>query len=215
MRVPFIKLIKKHLLLLLLGSLIQTCSVYASDCGQIGEGWTQAKLPIQKIEFCYPKQYLIQVENDDVFIVPKISSGHRQTFFSKNKLDLIFQGKRVLDPNDYVAHIKVGSGNLKTGYESERLFVRKNGVVHIRIGRIENPPPAKLISNVSWSGVESVVACSKSDEKGFHALAGECLWAVGSDTKHYFIFDTIGEHGTVDEEMEIIKSIRFISAYRK
>jgi len=206
------KSIKSRLLLVLLFCLCaEANNLYASDCSDFGMGWSQAKLAKPRIEFCYPSKYKIQVENDQVFIVPKISSKHRQTFLSKNKLDLVFQGKRVLAPSDYIAHIKIGIGNFKKANAAEQIFEKKITGMQPRIGRVINPEPAKPISNGGWSGYEAIVPCSMSDENGFHAIAGECLWAMASDNKNYFIVDTIGEFGTLDEVMKIIKTIRFIT----
>lgn len=204
------KTIKTKLIILLSAWLwVHSNYVSASGCSDLGTGWSQARLAKPKIEFCYPSKYSIQIEKNHVFIVSKVSSNHRQTFFSKNKLDLVFQGKRVLEPSDYVTHIKVGNGSFKKANAAERIFEKNNNVMQARIGRVTNPKPAKSISNDGWSGYEAIVACSISDENGFHAVAGECLWAIGSNNKNYFVVDTLPDHGTIDEAIGIVKTIRF------
>jgi hypothetical protein len=65
-----------------------------------------------------------------------------------------------------------------------------------------------------WRGVSATVDCGVSDSLGFHAAAGECLWAVVSDGECSVVIDTQGIVGNDEATMRSIQSIRFLDECR-
>ena len=114
------------------------------------------------------------------------------------------------DGTDYIIHFELGNGDLEKAIKETGIFEeRKKGEWTAAIGRYENPV-AEKISGAGWNGLKTRVTCGISDkETGFHAAAGECLWALISDGKHYLLADTQGILGLDENTLKTLMSVKF------
>ncbi|PPD50455.1 MAG: hypothetical protein CTY16_01480 [Methylobacter sp.] len=110
---------------------------------------------------------------------------------------------------DYLIAFEIFDGNLDQIAVDKAIFT-KNGQNWIAQGR-SGEYPAELIQGDGWQGIKAVVDCGVSDENGFHAAAGECLWAVLSNGKRSVVIDTQGLAGNDDLSLRTIQSIRFLN----
>lgn len=138
------------------------------------------------------------------------SESHARTTLSHNNADLILNGKRMLEPSNYVVHIKAARGDFAAANAQEKIFVNDKGVVRAGIGRFKNGP-AQVAQFGGWVGYKAEIICSTSDPKtGFHAAGGQCLWVVGSDGQHNFVLDTLGAPTDASTAWQITKSLRLL-----
>jgi hypothetical protein len=76
-------------------------------------------------------------------------------------------------------------------------------------GRFD-PVPVERFSGANWKGMRAVITCGTSDkETGFHAAAGECLWAVLSNNARSIVASTDGDVDWQKDADVILKSLRF------
>ena len=76
-------------------------------------------------------------------------------------------------------------------------------------GRFE-PVTVQRFTGEGWTGMRATITCGISDESGFHAGAGECLWAVLSDGARSAVVTTDGLL-PIDAEVErTVASVRFL-----
>jgi len=68
---------------------------------------------------------------------------------------------------------------------------------------------ANHITNAKWAGIQAVIDCGIEDETGFHAVGGDCFWAIISDGRHSLVIDTVGTYRDVRTINRIVNSIRF------
>lgn len=138
------------------------------------------------------------------FIYP----SNRTVHIDKNNIEI--RGFLMPDGTDYVIHFKLGRGGLEKAIKETEIFEeRKKGQWVATIGRFDNPL-AEKISGGGWNGLKTNITCGISDkETGFHAAAGECLWALISDGKLYLLADTQGIIGLDDNTMKTLMSIKF------
>ena len=111
---------------------------------------------------------------------------------------------------DYIIHFEVGNADLEKAIKETGIFEeRKKGEWAAATGRFENPV-AEKISGSGWNGLKTRVTCGISDkETGFHAAAGECLWALISDGKHYLLADTQGILGLDENTLKTLMPVKF------
>lgn len=110
--------------------------------------------------------------------------------------------------DDYLLAFEVFDGPLEKVAVSQSVFVKKDGAWIARGRSAEHP--AESISGKDWRGIQAVVDCGVSDpETGFHAEAGECLWAVLSNGRRSVVVDSQGLTGNDAASMESIRSFRF------
>lgn len=198
----------KTLAIVLVGLLPITAR--ATDCGFYGKYWKHYSNLQLGVSFCHPPKLLIQTEGQDIYVLTKPLAQHTTRSPSQNNTDLLFNGKRIVEPNDYVAHIKVAQGDFVAANHKENIFVAEKGVIRAGIGRFNNGP-AQVVRTNGWSGYKSKITCSTSDPKtGFHAAGGECLWIVASDGQHNFVLDTLGAPSDVTPAWKIAKSLRLL-----
>jgi uncharacterized protein len=110
--------------------------------------------------------------------------------------------------SDYLIAFEAFDGDLDTVAVEQAVFEKKdNG--WIAKGRFGEHPVVPL-AGPGWQGIKSIVDCGISDDSGFHAGAGECMWVVLSNGKRSVVADTQGIIGIDEASMRSIESIRFL-----
>ena len=106
--------------------------------------------------------------------------------------------------------VQIFSGPLETVAEAEAGFVRNaDGRLMTTYGRFE-PVAVEAFEVNGNSGLRAVVTCGISDpETGFHAAAGECLWAVVSDGSQSVVVSSSGFGNGLEAAEAAVRSIRF------
>jgi uncharacterized protein len=151
-------------------------------------GWKTFRATTLGIEFSYPSTRKVQV-------------GCRR---SKRCIALV--GK-PMPHSEYLIAFEVFDGDLET-IAAEKAVFEKHDNVWIAKGRSGEHAVAPL-EGPGWHGLTSTVDCGISDRQGFHAGAGECLWAVLSNGRRSAVVDTQGMVGNDAASMRSIQSIRF------
>ncbi|MES2833325.1 MAG: hypothetical protein V4707_01310 [Pseudomonadota bacterium] len=107
--------------------------------------------------------------------------------------------------------IEVHDGPLETIAAEEAGFVRDaSGRLMTTYGRFE-PVPVEAFQVDGKQGLRAVVACGISDpETGFHAGAGECLWAVVSDGTRSVVISSSGFGNGLDAAEATLPTLRFL-----
>ena len=105
--------------------------------------------------------------------------------------------------------VQVHAGALETVAAEEAGFVRNaEGRLMTTYGRFE-PVAVESFEVNGNSGLRAVVACGVSDpETGFHAAAGECLWAVVSDGAQSVVISSSGFGNGLEAAEVAVRSIR-------
>ena len=106
--------------------------------------------------------------------------------------------------------VQVHAGSLEAVAAEEAGFVRDaGGRLMTTYGRFE-PVAVEAFEVNGKPGLRAVVACGISDpETGFHAAAGECLWAVVSDGAQSVVISSSGFGNGLDAAEAAVRSIRF------
>ena len=106
--------------------------------------------------------------------------------------------------------VQVHDGPLETVAAAEAGFERDAaGRLMTTYGRFE-PVAVEAFEVNGKPGLRAVVACGVSDpETGFHAAAGECLWAVVSDGTQSVVISSSGSGNGLDAAEAAVRSIRF------
>lgn len=197
---------------MLAGGLLLPLATIAAPCNTFGSSWktyTNAELGVA---LCHPAQWVVQAEGKDIYVRKRPFPPLKPTLTRKNNVDLLLNGKRVLDPNDYIAHFRFGRGDFTAANNKEVIFIDDQGAVRAGIGRFNNPK-ALIARAHGWSGYKTEIVCSTIDPKnGFHAAGGQCLWIVASDGQRNFVLDTQGNPADISVSWKIAKSLRFIPA---
>jgi hypothetical protein len=76
-------------------------------------------------------------------------------------------------------------------------------------GRFE-PVAVERFVTAAGPGLKATVTCGLDDENGFHAGAGDCLWAVTGDGTHAVVATTRGRIGLDDDTLKSLTSLRFV-----
>ena len=107
--------------------------------------------------------------------------------------------------------VEVHDGALEAVAAEEAGFVRDaDGRLMTTYGRFE-PVPVEAFQVDGKQGLRAVVACGISDpETGFHAGAGECLWAVVSDGTRSVVISSSGFGNGLDAAEATLSSLRFL-----
>lgn len=106
--------------------------------------------------------------------------------------------------------VQVHAGALEAVAAEEAGFVRDaGGRLMTTYGRFE-PVAVESFEVNGHPGLRAVVACGISDpETGFHAGAGECLWAVVSDGAQSVVISSSGFGNGLEAAEAAVRSIRF------
>ena len=106
--------------------------------------------------------------------------------------------------------VQVHAGTLEAVAAEEAGFVRNaEGRLMTTYGRFE-PVAVEAFEVNGKSGLRAAVACGISDpETGFHAAAGECLWAVVSDGAQSVVISSSGFGNGLNAAETAVRSIRF------
>jgi hypothetical protein len=109
-----------------------------------------------------------------------------------------------------LVRVQIFAGSLETVAAAEAGFVRNaDGRLMTTYGRFE-PVAVETFEVNGNSGLRAVVTCGISDpETGFHAAAGECLWAVVSDGAQSVVISSSGFGNGYDAAEVVVGSIRF------
>lgn len=198
--------------MILAACLLLPVATIAAPCTTFGSSWKTYSNAELGVAFCHPTQLVIQAEGKDIYVRKQPFPPLKPTLPRKNNVDLLLNGKRLSDPNDYVAHFHIGRGDFTTANNKETIFIDDQGIIRSGIGRFKNPK-AQIASANGWLGYKTEIICSTSDLKtGFHAAGGQCLWLVASDGQRNFVLDTQGNPANIPVSWKIAKSLRFITA---
>ncbi len=106
--------------------------------------------------------------------------------------------------------VQVHTGSLETVAAEEAGFVRDaGGRLMTTYGRFE-PVAVEAFEVNGQSGLRAVVTCGISEpETGFHAAAGECLWAVVSDGAQSVVISSSGFGNGLEAAEAAVRTIRF------
>lgn len=101
-------------------------------------------------------------------------------------------------------------GTLEAVARDEAGFEKNDqGVLMTTYGRFE-PVAVETFATRAGPGLKATVTCGLDDENGFHAGAGECLWAVTGDGTHAVVATTRGRIGLDDDTLKSLTSLRFV-----
>jgi hypothetical protein len=106
--------------------------------------------------------------------------------------------------------VQVFAGPLEAVAAAEGGFERNaEGRLMTTFGRFESVPVEAFAVN-GKSGLRATITCGISDpETGFHAAAGECLWAVVSDGAQSVVISSSGFGNGLEATEAAVSSIRF------
>jgi uncharacterized protein len=116
---------------------------------------------------------------------------------------------RDMPNSDYLMAFDVVDGSLERVAEDTACMAEKDGkwVTSCGMGSGE---AVERFSGPGWKGMKAIIPCGISDkETGFHAAAGDCLWAVVSNDKRSVVVDTQGIVGTDSNTLRSLNSLRF------
>lgn len=108
--------------------------------------------------------------------------------------------------------IQVFDGPLEAVAASEAGFERDvEGRLMTTYGRFQ-PVPVERFDVQERPGLRAVITCGISDpETGFHAAAGECLWAVVSDGQRSVVISSSGFPNGLEAARAMVPSLRFLA----
>jgi hypothetical protein len=151
-------------------------------------GWKTFRNATLGIEFSYPPNR-------------RVKAGCRG---SQRCVALVGPGMRG---SDYLIAFEVFPGSLEKVAVEDAVFVKtdRGWTAKGRSGEY----PAMPLTGPRWKGLKATVDCGVSDSRGFHAAAGECLWAVVSDGRRSVVVDSQGLVGNDAASMRSIQSLRF------
>ena len=106
--------------------------------------------------------------------------------------------------------VQVHAAALEAVAAAEAGFVRNTeGRLMTTYGRFE-PVAVEPFEVNGMPGLRAQITCGISDpETGFHAAAGECLWAVISDGAQSVVISSSGFGNGLDAAGEAVRSVRF------
>ncbi len=106
--------------------------------------------------------------------------------------------------------VQVHEGPLETVAAAEAGFERNaEGRLMTTYGRFE-PVAVEPFEVNGRSGLRAIITCGISDpETGFHAAAGECLWAVVNDGARSVVISSSGFGNGLEAAEAAVSSIRF------
>lgn len=162
------------------------------------------------IEFGFPNDLDVYQQGNDLFLVVRSSQQKKWQFLDRDLVSKLMSGKRAVEPESYVLHIRVQKGIFDEVNKNEKVFAHHNGVVKGDLGRF-GLMKAKPISAFGWNGYETQVICTVFDPKtGPHAAGGDCYWAIGSNGETTFVSDTLGDAKYLKLAGQVTRSIRLL-----
>ena len=160
------------------------------------------------IEFHHPKNLDVYQQGNDLFLAERSSQPKEWRFLDRDLVSKVISGKRAVEPESYVLHIRVQKGSFDEINRKEKVFSDQNGIMMGDLGRF-GLMKAMPIAARGWKGYETQVICSIFDPiTGPHGAGGDCYWAVGSNGKIAFVADTLGDSMYLKLASQVIGSIR-------
>ena len=175
-----------------------------------GEGHSRNRYanPTLGIEFIYPKNLVVYQQGNDLFLGESSSRPKEWRFLDRDLVSKLMSGKRTVEPESYVLHIRVRKGSFDEINMNEKAFSPQNGVMMGDLGRF-GLMKAKPIVASGWKGYETQVICSVFDPKtGPHAAGGDCYWAIGSNGEEGFVVDTLGNARYLKLAGQVVRTIQ-------
>jgi hypothetical protein len=108
--------------------------------------------------------------------------------------------------SEYLVAFEVFDGDLET-VAAEKAVFEKKAKGWVAKGR-SGEQTAIPLTGRDWQGLKAIVDCGISDGRGFHGVAGECLWVVISNGKRSVVADTQAVVGIDEVTMATIQTIR-------
>ena len=149
----------------------------------------------------------------DTFVDKKL--GISFSYPSNRTIRVDYGAKRIkiigaaMKGDNYIVAFDIGQGDLKKAISESDIFERRNGKWTAKIGPGENDD-ADEISEISWKGIKTIIACGVVDEEtGIHAT-GECFWAVFGNGRRYAVVNTQGSVEIDERLLRTMKSFGFI-----
>lgn len=108
--------------------------------------------------------------------------------------------------------LEVHDGSLETVAAEKAGFERDaDGKLMTTYGRFE-PVPVETFEVDGKPGLRATIGCGISDpETGFHAGAGECLWAVVSDGSRTVVISSSGYGNGLEAAQAVVPTLRFVA----
>lgn len=182
----------------------------ATNCGPYNPIFEAYINPELGIEFCFPAGMFVRTEGHDIYVLQQQTVTRRNATYAESPAEVMLNGKRLVEPYDYVVHIKVGHGDFTDANSRLEIFDCDNSSCRSKIGRFK-PVLAEAVRGFGWKGYMADIICSSEDRKtGFHAAGGTCLWVVGSDSQRSFVLDTLGDVTNARLARRVIKSLRLM-----
>ncbi|SMG11615.1 hypothetical protein SAMN06265784_101497 [Paraburkholderia susongensis] len=112
--------------------------------------------------------------------------------------------------SDYFIAFEIFDGTLEATAEDQAVFDRDEDGKWITNAGPGPNVKAESFSGPGWKGLRATIVCGINDPAtGFHAVAGNCYWAVLSNGKRSAVADTQGIVGTDDATLHSVATFRF------
>jgi hypothetical protein len=161
------------------------------------------------IEFRHPENLDVYQQGNDLFLAERLPQPKEWRFLDRDLVSKLMSGKRAVEPESYVIHIRVQKGSFDEINKKEKVLSDQNGIMMGDLGRF-GLMKAMPIAARGWKGYETKVFCSVFDPKtGPHAAGGDCYWAIGSNGVESFVVDTLGDARYALLAKQVTLSIRF------
>ena len=175
-----------------------------------GEGHSRNRYvnPTLGIEFSYPKNLVVYQQGNDLFLAEPSSRPKEWRFLDRDLVSKLMSGKRAVEPESYVLHIRVRKGSFDEINMKEKAFSLQNGVMMGELGRFGLMKTKPIVAS-GWKGYETQVICSVFDPKTEpHAAGGDCYWAIGSNGEEGFVVDTLGNARYLKLAVQVVRTIQ-------
>jgi uncharacterized protein len=118
---------------------------------------------------------------------------------------------RDMKKGEYLIAFELKDGELESVASEEAGFERQeDGTWMTTYGR-GDPQKVERFAGTGWKGMRATISCGvDGGGTGFHAVAGDCFWAVMGNGKRAVVVDTQGLVGTDRATMRSVTSFQFL-----